>query len=153
MHADLIPAYRASDLIMRYPNVDPDGDIRIREGWLQLVEELLIELKYLFPEVRVLAISSLSWLTVTCDGEGLLDLQSRKRLHEVIQGFVTRSLSTCEHCGSQRSVRQWEATSFGTRLLGLNHKLDRTICEECVPAQNHAAARCVAGRGVTDVVH
>lgn len=153
MHADMIPAYRVSDLLLRYPNVDAAAHIRIREGWLQLVEEMLIELKYAFPEVRVLAISSLSWLTVTYDGENTLDMPRRKRLHETVQGFVTRSLSTCEHCGSQRSVRLWDATKYGSRFRGRSHKLDRTICEECVPAQDHAAARCVAEKGVTDVVH
>lgn len=153
MYPDYIPTYRVSDLVLRYPNFNRDGDIRIREGWLQLVEEMLLELKYLFPEVRVLNISARSWLSVVYEGENLLDLKRRKRLQDVVQGYVTRSLSTCEHCGSQHGVTLWEAEQLHPRFKREKWKWDRPICQECVPALNHAALRTMDAMGIQNVQH
>ena len=151
MYPDHIPAYNVSEFLLCYPNIDRDARIQIREGWLALVEEMLIELKYLFPEIRILNLSSMSWLSVAYDGEHVLDLQHRKRLREIVQGYVTRSLSTCEHCGSQHA-RHWEAARIDPHCRRDRHRWDRTICEECRPAQDHAAARRVAEKESSDVV-
>lgn len=153
MHPDYIPTYKVSDLVLRYPNFNRDGDIRIREGWLKLVEEMLIEMKYLFPEVTILRISAMSWLTVVYEGENKIDMQRRKRLHDVVQGYVTRSLSTCEHCGSQHGVVLWEAEQLHPRFKREKWKWDRPICEPCTPALNHAALRTMEAMGVTNVQH
>ena len=69
-------------------------------GWLDLVTDLRLGLMRDFPNVAVNEMTAdRGWLHVRVD-DSSLDPTARLRLDRVVQGYVTRSLTTCMSCGS-----------------------------------------------------
>jgi hypothetical protein len=75
---------------------------KIPPGWLTLVAALRAAVDADFPDVAVTEITAdRGWLHVRVDDSDLTPPQ-RLRLDRALQGYVTRSLSTCMCCGSHR---------------------------------------------------
>ncbi|MDR6663989.1 hypothetical protein [Rhizobium sp. 1399] len=69
-------------------------------GWLDLVTELRMTLQMAYPNVAVTEMTAdRGWLHVRVDDSSLTPT-GRLILDRRIQGFVTKSLSTCMCCGS-----------------------------------------------------
>ncbi len=69
-------------------------------GWLDLVTELRLKLQSAYPSVTVTEMSAdRGWLHVRLD-DSSLDPAARLKLDRIVQGYVTKSLSTCMCCGS-----------------------------------------------------
>ncbi|UFS81521.1 MULTISPECIES: hypothetical protein [Rhizobium] len=73
---------------------------KIPVGWLDLVTELRVMLELAYPTVTVSEMSAdRGWLHVRVDDSALAPT-GRQILDRRIQGYVTKSLSTCMCCGS-----------------------------------------------------
>ncbi|WP_107675061.1 hypothetical protein [Agrobacterium sp. LAD9] len=73
---------------------------RLPLGWFDLVTDLRLVLMKHFPNIAVTEMTSdRGWLHVRL-ADGDLDPAERLRLDRLVQGFVTRSLTTCMSCGS-----------------------------------------------------
>lgn len=75
-------------------------DSRIPMGWFDLVHDCRLAIMRDHPSVRVTEMTAdRGWLHVRVDDSNL-DPAARLRLHRVLQGYVTQSLTTCMCCGS-----------------------------------------------------
>ncbi len=73
---------------------------KIPAGWLDLVTELRVMLQVAYPKVTVTEMSAdRGWLHVRVD-DSALSTTGRLILDRRLQGYVTKSLSTCMCCGS-----------------------------------------------------
>ena len=90
---------------------------RMPIGWLDLVTDLRLDLQRGYPAVTVVEMTSdRGWLHVRVDDSGM-DPAARLRMDRLIQGYVTRSLSTCMCCGSHHGFDR------GARR--------EIVCDEC----------------------
>jgi hypothetical protein len=100
---------------------------KIPKGWHRLVAALRTEVERDFPQVEVTELTAdRGWLYVRCADIDLTPPQ-RLRLDRVVQGYVTRSLSTCMRCGSHN---------------GRDRRDRRSVtcddCEKCETEARHA---------------
>ncbi|KQQ72455.1 hypothetical protein ASF70_13085 [Rhizobium sp. Leaf321] len=116
--------------------------ILVRQGWYPLVEAMLDQVARDHPTVVFSRIQAGGgWLRVDVENQSRpFDPRDDLRLSNVIQGFVTQSLSTCEDCGSHHG-RHVDATAYGYET-GMN----RTLCEECVPVFADLAIATLASK-------
>jgi len=93
-------------------------------GWLYLVTDLRVMLQIAYPQVTVTEMSAdRGWLHVRVDDSSLAPT-GRQILGRRIQGYVTKSLSTCMCCGSGSGRDR-----AGRRVV---------MCDECEKEQCHA---------------
>lgn len=69
-------------------------------GWFSLGMDLRLAIMRDFSSVTVTEMTAdRGWLHVCVDDSGLMPAD-RSRLHRLVQGYVTQSLTTCMSCGS-----------------------------------------------------
>lgn len=132
--------YRA--LVARHGDRVPDElSVLLRRGWYPIADRLFTAIAREYPDVRIRSlIARRGWLYVTLPTNGQHDWLRYSRFDKWLQGFITESRLTCEHCGSGGG-RHWRAADCRVpgRRFGAEH--DRVLCAECsVPFEQRILA-------------
>lgn len=136
MTTDLLQPDLYLALVARHGDRVPDEmSVLLRPGWYPIVDKLLTDVAREYPDVRILSlVARRGWLHVdyALPTGGMHDWIRHSHFGKWLQGFITESTMTCEHCGSGRGLH-WPAADFRVpgRRYAAEH--DRVLCEECIP--------------------
>lgn len=131
LHPDLY-----QQLVARHgQRVPEDACVLLRPGWYPIADRLFTRLALEYADVRIRSlVARRGWLHVdyALPTNGMHEWIWHGRFDKWLQGFVTESMMTCEHCGSGHG-RHWQAVDLRVpgRRYGDQH--DRVLCEQCIP--------------------